>query len=91
MVRWAVLNGCTGVLKFGTQATLDLDIDVAGKETTINRVTQCPKGIAVELWSMEGVDHPPLSFGVGPNGMKTLAEKTRKFLRQHPRDENDDE
>jgi polyhydroxybutyrate depolymerase len=83
VVRWAVLNGCTGVLKFGTEPTLNLDIDAAGKETTINRVTQCPKGVDVELWSMEGVDHPPLSFRVGPDGIKTLAKETWKFLRVH--------
>lgn len=85
VVRWAALNQCTGVLKFGTEATLDLDVDVEGNETTINQVTQCPEGIAVELWSMVGVDHPPLSFGVGPNGIKTLAEETWKFLQQHTR------
>ena len=43
----------------------------------------CPNGIDVELWSMEGVPHPPFFFGVGPNGMKTLAEKSWKFLRSH--------
>jgi hypothetical protein len=29
------------------------------------------------------LSHPPLSFGVGPNGLKTLAEETWKFLREH--------
>jgi hypothetical protein len=26
VVRWVVLNGCPGVLKFGTEPTLDLDM-----------------------------------------------------------------
>jgi hypothetical protein len=61
---------------------------VEGKETTVNKFKQCPNGIDVELWSMEeGVPHPPLFFRVGPNGIKTLAEKTWKFLRQHVRNE----
>jgi poly(3-hydroxybutyrate) depolymerase len=81
--RWAALNGCGGELKFGKQPKFDLDIDVDGKETTVNRVTRCPHGIDVELWSMEGVDHPPLSFGVGPDGIKTLARETWQFLRHH--------
>jgi hypothetical protein len=31
------------------------------------------------------VPHPPLFFHVGPNGIKTLAEKSWKFLRSHKR------
>ena len=33
----------------------------------------------------EGVPHPPLFFHVGPNGIKTLAEKSWQFLRSHKR------
>ena len=33
----------------------------------------------------EGVPHPPLFFHVGPNGIKTLAEKSWQFLRAHKR------
>jgi polyhydroxybutyrate depolymerase len=103
LTRWADLNGCRGELKFGKKPRLDLTtpgfVDppgiaggVEGKETTVNKFKQCPHGIDVELWSMaEGVPHPPLFFHVGPNGMKTLAEKTWKFLRQHARDNHDDD
>jgi polyhydroxybutyrate depolymerase len=102
LTRWADRNGCVGELKFGKKPKLDLTTPgfadppgitggVEGKETTVNKFKQCPCGIDVELWSMEeGVPHPPLFFGVGPNGIKTLAEKTWKFLRQHVRDDNDD-
>ena len=61
-------------------------IDVIGKETTVNRFTQCPKGIDVELWSMEGVGPPLLSFRLEPDGIKTLA-KEWKFLRKHKIDD----
>jgi polyhydroxybutyrate depolymerase len=82
---WADHNGCVGTLQFGEEPTIDLTFLVEGKETTINTFTQCPHGLDVELWSMEGVPHLPLFFRVGPNGMKTLAEKSWKFLRSHKR------
>jgi polyhydroxybutyrate depolymerase len=103
LTRWADINGCRGELKFGKKPTLDLTtpgfVDppgiaggVEGKDTTVNKFKHCPHGINVELWSMvEGVPHPPLFFHVGPNGIKTLAEKTWKFLRQHVRDDHDDD
>jgi polyhydroxybutyrate depolymerase len=105
LTRWADLNGCRSALKFGKKPKLDLTTPgavevpgvgiitggVEGKETTVNKFKQCPHGIDVELWSMEeGVPHPPLFFHVGPNGIKTLAEKTWKFLRKHVRDNYDD-
>jgi polyhydroxybutyrate depolymerase len=99
---WADVNGCVDELKFGKKPTLDFTTPgavelpggviiirgVEGKETTVNKVKQCPKGIDVELWTMEGgVPHPPLFFHFGPNGIKTLVERTWKFLRKHVRDE----
>ena len=90
LTRWADRNGCVGELKFGKKPKFDLTTIVEGKETTVNKFKHCPNGIDVELWSMEGVPHTPDFFGVGPNGIKTLAEKTWKFLRKHTRD-NDGE
>jgi polyhydroxybutyrate depolymerase len=91
LTRWADRNGCVGELKFGKKPKFDFTTIVEGKETTVNKFKQCPNDIDVELWSMEeGVPHPPLFFRVGPNGIKTLAEKTWKFLRKHVRDNNDD-
>ena len=104
LTRWADRNGCVGELKFGKKPKFDLTTPgtvelpggviitggIEGKETTVNKFKQCPKGIDVELWSIEGIPHPPLFFRVGPNGIKTLAEKTWKFLRKHVRDHNDD-
>ena len=102
LTRWADLNGCVGELKYGHKPQYDLTTPgvveipggviltggVEGKETTVNKFKRCLHGIDVELWSMEeGVPHPPLFFHFGANGIKTLAEKTWKFLRQHVRDE----
>jgi polyhydroxybutyrate depolymerase len=99
LTRWADLNGCVGELKYGNKPKYDLTTPgfadppgitggVEGKETTVNKFKHCPNGIDVELWSLEeGVPHPPLFFHFGPNGIKTLAEKTWQFLRQHVRDE----
>jgi hypothetical protein len=98
--RWADLNGCVGELKFGnkpkynltTPGTVDLgggvllSGGVEGKDATVHQFKQCPHGIDVELWEMEeGIPHPPLFFHRGPNGIKTLAEKSWKFLRRHKR------
>jgi polyhydroxybutyrate depolymerase len=107
LTRWADLNGCRGELKFGKKPKFDLTTPgavelpggviltggVEGKDTTVNKFQRCPPGIDVELWSMEeGVPHPPLFFHVGPNGIKTLAEKSWQFLRKHTRgDDNDDD
>jgi poly(3-hydroxybutyrate) depolymerase len=86
--QWAARNGCIGELQSGKKLKLDLTFIVEGKETTVHTFKQCPHGIDVELWSMEGgVPHPPLFFVDGPNGMKTLAEKSWKFLRKHARDD----
>jgi polyhydroxybutyrate depolymerase len=105
LTRWADLNGCVGELKYGNKPKYDLTTPgvvelpggviitggVEGKDTTVNKFTHCPHGVDVELWSLaEGVPHPPLFYHVGPNGIKTLAEKTWKFLREHVRDEHDE-
>ena len=101
LTRWGDLNGCRGELKFGKKPRFDLTTPgavelpggviltggVEGKETTVNKLKHCPHGMDVELWSLEeGVPHPPLFFHFDPNGIKTLAEQTWKFLRKHVRE-----
>jgi polyhydroxybutyrate depolymerase len=88
--QWGHLNGCRGSLRFGKRPVFDMAENtglpgVEGKETTINRFIGCPHGVDVELWSMEGVPHPPLFFVVGPDGIKTWATETWQFLRRHRR------
>jgi polyhydroxybutyrate depolymerase len=83
--QWGDVNGCKGKLRLGKKPVFDMSTAVEGKETTVNRITGCPHGVDVELWSMEGVPHPPLFFGVGPDGIKTWATETWQFLRRHRR------
>jgi poly(3-hydroxybutyrate) depolymerase len=79
--RWAEYNGCVGELKLGDKPKYDLNTAVDGKETTVNKFQQCPNGIDVELWTLEGVPHPPRFYEVfGANGIKTLAQKSWEFL-----------
>jgi hypothetical protein len=69
--RWAEYNGCVGELKLGDKPKYDLNTAVDGKETTVNKFQQCPNGIDVELWTLEGVPHPPRFYEVfGANGIK---------------------
>jgi poly(3-hydroxybutyrate) depolymerase len=95
--QWADLNGCVGEFKSDKKPKYDLTTPgyadppgiaggVEGKETTVHRFKQCPNGIDVELWTLsEGVPHPPLFYHYGPNGIKTLAQKSWEFLRRHKR------
>ena len=90
ITQWGHLNGCQGELRFGKRPVFDMAENTGlegaeGKETTINRFTRCPRGVDVELWSMDGVPHPPFFFVVGPDGIKTLARETWQFLRRHRR------
>lgn len=54
---WGRVNGCGALLP--TTRTLDLSTQVDGDETTIEAYADCPTGIEVELWTMNGVAHWP--------------------------------
>ena len=41
---------------------MDLDLAVAGLDTTVMRYTNCPPGGAVELWTINGGLHGPTFF-----------------------------
>jgi hypothetical protein len=49
MEQWGYINGCKGKLRFGKRPVFDMATLVEGKETTINRITRCPRGVDVEL------------------------------------------
>ena len=60
---WASLNGSQGP-QWDPQPSMDLDLAVAGLDTTVLRYTNCPPGGAVELWTINGGLHgPTLSSG----------------------------
>ena len=54
---WADYNGCAATRT--ADGTLDLDSNVAGAETAVERHDACPTGVAVELWTIEGGGHVP--------------------------------
>jgi polyhydroxybutyrate depolymerase len=63
--------------------TLDLDLDVAGRETVITRYTSTQPGGAVESWSMLGGSHSPtLNNGVT---VSEFARRVVDWLLAHPK------
>ena len=71
----AALDGCGPLVDQGQR--LDIDVRIAGEETSVARATGC-KGGAAELWSMHGGTHvPSLSSGWG--------ERMYRFLQAHPK------
>jgi polyhydroxybutyrate depolymerase len=58
VAAWAAKNGCTGALE-ASETRLDLDANVAGIETRVERYAGCPSTSAVELWTIEGGAHIP--------------------------------
>ena len=75
--HWAEYNGCVGELKLGDKPKYDLNTAVDGKETTVNKFQQCPNGIDVELWTLEGVPAPCSCVPRRP-------EREHRDLRWHP-------
>jgi len=53
---WAGFNGCQGP-EWDAQPSMDLDLAVAGLDTTVLRYTNSPSGGAVELWTIDGGKH----------------------------------
>jgi polyhydroxybutyrate depolymerase len=52
---WAARNGCKGALT--PDAPRDLASDLPGAETEIEAYAGCPRGGAVELWTVRGAGH----------------------------------
>ncbi len=74
---WASRDGCSNK-RHNEGASIDLDHDVTGAETTREAYDGCPKGIDVELWRMKGVGHVPR---FGPR----FANAALDFLLSHKR------
>lgn len=74
---WARNDQCTGGLQ-PTGVRLDLSRTTDGGETVVDAYAGCPAGIAVELWTMEGVGH-------GPQATSAFAPALEGFLLAHPR------
>jgi len=55
---WAEYDGC-GAGRSQDPGRLDLDRNLAGEETRVERQDGCPDGIGLELWTIEGGGHIP--------------------------------
>lgn len=73
---WAEKNGCSGSLT-STGQRLDLDSNVAGDETAVDRYEGCT-GVDVELWTINDGGHIP-----GFNGH--WSEAIWDFMAAHPK------
>jgi len=77
VAQWADYNECQGAPTV-TEATLDLDRALAGKETNVLRYDPCAPGGAAELWTIMGGEHvPELS--------SSFSEEVIDFLLAHPK------
>ncbi|HEY5183656.1 MAG TPA: PHB depolymerase family esterase, partial [Actinomycetes bacterium] len=56
VAQWARFDGCVAP-RAPTGRRLDLALDVAGAETTVSAFGGCTRRTAVELWTVQGVDH----------------------------------
>jgi polyhydroxybutyrate depolymerase len=82
VTTWAGYDGCDGTLE-PTGATLDLEANLAGAETTVDEFGGCPAGVSVELWTIVGGAHiPGITF---PDGSNRLSSGIVDFLLAHPK------
>ncbi len=56
---WGTYNGCENLIS-DEAASLDLDFNVAGLDTTVTKYMKYPQGGAVELWTINGGGHSPI-------------------------------
>ncbi len=75
--RWVTFNECT---KYPIEVStpLDLDVRVPGAETHVRRWVGCRDNADVELWTMTGSTHVPLTSGA-------FAPALLDFLYAHPK------
>ena len=79
---WASFNGCQGLI-WDDAATMDLDLDVPGIDTTVMRYTTNPPGGAVELWTIANGRHGP-TFVRGSTSAEYSA-RVIDWLLAHPK------
>ncbi len=75
---WAAYDGCGDWLLATTGAPLDVDVGLAGAETSVSVAVDCPAGVSVELWTIDGGRHVP---ALGPGFVTAVFD----FLDAHAR------
>ena len=74
---WAGYNGCQ-TTPVPAAVKLDLDVGIAGDETSVSTYAGCEQGSAVELWTIDGGSHIP---ALSP----MFGSKVIDFLYAHPK------
>lgn len=59
MTMWADYNGCAATRATDSQR-LDLEANLSGEDTDVERHDDCPAGIDVQLWTIQDGSHIPL-------------------------------
>ena len=83
VAMWAGYDHCTGTIS--TEKARDLQPQVAGAETVPEEFSDCPTGIAVQLWTMSGVGHWPWAIRAGTGEPDLLVAAMLEFLMAHPK------
>lgn len=79
---WATYNRCTGT-RSAVGAPRDLVPNIAGAESQRSAFSGCPKGIDVQLITVNGGPHvPTVAF---PDGSRPMIEAMVDFLLAHPK------
>ena len=74
---WASYNGCRPTPE-ASATPLDLEATIAGAETSVSVFADCPRGGAVELWTVDGGSHVPAISS-------TFSSRVIDFLYAHPK------
>lgn len=77
VAAFAKADGCQPAL-VELPAKIDLDVTLAGAETTVARHEGCAKGSAAELWTVTGAGHVPM-------GLASLGRVVWDFFAAHPK------
>ncbi len=79
VTAWAGYDGCyVGPLADDFVKSLDLDGRVAGNDASVTTFTECPPGVGVELWTIDGGSHEPALNA-------EFASSIMDFLLAHPK------
>jgi polyhydroxybutyrate depolymerase len=82
VATWAKYDGCTGT-RDAVGGEMNLEPNIAGAETQRSAFTGCPKGIDVQLLTVQGGPHvPTVAF---PDQSRPMINAMVDFLLAHPK------
>lgn len=77
VLDWVSLNGCSTTVD-ASSPPIDLEKNLAGAETKVERYPNCKATTAVELWTIEGGSHIPVLTA-------EFTKRSIEFLLAHPK------